>query len=713
MKIIKIMMFSFLIISSFVFPVTTTQAADVGTTAHEVAYDVLNAELITIDQKMSQNLLVSIPGAIHDFPYTNTFNISGFRKYEYAFTGATTLLIDSITSSDNNTLLPSKTSNNISLKRGNGGAKEVTLTIDYRLNWTFMVRELTVFGWVRVNDQFGPSNTFRKQIKVRLDYQPLDVRPRGNNTIEINSTVLPNIYNLIMINSAHGSVTGTYDFLTMPNFNQLGPVNVTGIFKDLVQSQRVLIPFTVVDTIKPYGTLRSPITLEAGDDPEIKSLFANYGDNSNLPITATSSIDFTTQRLGTFVFNASLTDTSNNQNVFYGSATLVDTTPPQLTANPQIVEAGNYPTYPLAPLVNVSDNYAYATFAYKHLDPLPDFTTVGDNLVRIQVEDQSGNASQIQVPIKISDTTPPTGAAVQQIVTLGGLLSDDPKTFIQQAQDNAGADKLSYRFIQKPDVSKIGFSTAIVRLTDQSANYTDISVPVFTKDKETIIQNNYALRAESFEYWENELPTIDNTDTFILTNAKAQAWNSQTGTDETAQIVVKSTDFKPNTGNYKAILDIQGTQKEIDIRVKDQKDLVDVTIPVKMLFGSADVSNNGSISSPSYKIKNNSSYGLDVSLNKIIENQAIDFELLAPDTAIVGGKNQAQLDLKILKPDGQETTLDYLTPAISPSLIGNLQANESLSLSFGGRYYGDYQGVKKPQYRFILDFKAKNKADKP
>ncbi|MCM6880833.1 hypothetical protein NE257_04430 [Enterococcus italicus] len=83
-----------------------------------------------------------------------------------------------------------------------------------------------------------------------------------------------------------------------------------------------------------------------------------------------------------------------------------------------------------------------------------------------------------------------------------------------------------------------------------------------------------------------------------MQESQSKAWELSSGNEISQQIKVIKHDVKPQFGSYTATIQLGNLTKDITINILDAKDLIDVTIPQKVIFGSTDVQ-NGKVSSPS------------------------------------------------------------------------------------------------------------------
>ncbi|OSP83753.1 hypothetical protein B9J76_12165 [Lacticaseibacillus paracasei] len=172
-----------------------------------------------------------------------------------------------------------------------------------------------------------------------------------------------------------------------------------------------------------------------------------------------------------------------------------------------------------------------------------------------------------------------------------------------------------------------------------------------------------------------------------MKQSQAQAWekNKQTPSEK---IKVITTDLKPAFGTYQATLTIGKLRKEISINVLASKNLIDLTIPKSLAFGSTDV-DQGQIVSPNYEIKNHAKTKVKVLLQQVKATSKSSIKLLHannPDPA--NASESARLFLK-----GNEKFAANKIPldeSTANQELGTLDDQAKTSVSLSGQYFGDY-----------------------
>lgn len=127
-------------------------------------------------------------------------------------------------------------------------------------------------------------------------------------------------------------------------------------------------------------------------------------------------------------------------------------------------------------------------YATKFLKPV-DTNKLGDYDIPIEIRQDQYTApnyflSEVNSKVKIVDTTPPKAEAIPQKVGLGDFFDKKIDELVKNIQDNSGSENVTGEITKKPDTSIVGKTSAIVTLTDPSANKTDITIPV------TVVEND-------------------------------------------------------------------------------------------------------------------------------------------------------------------------------------------------------------------------------
>ncbi|MED0974724.1 Ig-like domain-containing protein [Bacillus paranthracis] len=206
--------------------------------------------------------------------------------------------------------------------------------------------------------------------------------------------------------------------------------------------------------------------------------------------------------------------------------------------------------------------------------------------------DEAGNISEKSDRVTVKDTIAPTASPVTQVINIGDKLSDNPKEYVTNVNDNAGTSdgNLSYKITKKPDVSKIGYVEAEVTITDAAGNATKVSVPVFVKDDRIMIGNEAALQARDFVSVVDDVPTdVEQLKQFILKEAEVKAWELPGGADVTKEVQIADIGGLTNQiGDYTVTLKVKDVERKIKVSViGGNLELIDV--PQSISFGNVKV----------------------------------------------------------------------------------------------------------------------------
>ncbi len=210
----------------------------------------------------------------------------------------------------------------------------------------------------------------------------------------------------------------------------------------------------------------------------------------------------------------------------------------------------------------------------------------------VTATDAAGNVSEKSDAVTVIDTLPPTADPVAQVVILGESLSNNPKEYVTNVQDNAGVSdgNISYKVTKKPDVSELGYVEAEITITDAAKNSTRVIVPVFVTDGETVVGKEAALQARDFEVVVDEVPT-DNVAlrNLVLKEAKVKAWGIPGGADITSQVQILDKGGLTNqVGDYSVTLKVKDVEKTIKVSVIGGN-LELVNVPQNISFGEVTI----------------------------------------------------------------------------------------------------------------------------
>ncbi|WP_379946791.1 hypothetical protein [Enterococcus devriesei] len=682
------------IIGTLSFPVYSF-ASDSGATAGGVAKDATATEWNKLSNSLSQVLVPQNEGEVVNINYPTNFETqcTNWEMNEYNFTGPAKRIITKITSSDPYTVAPTYTDHSIQLKRGKGNSQQVRIDVEYDLEWSFRVEEKVAGVWYRVNDRIG-SVPQVDSFLVNVSSKKLNIVPKKNNTIELNlfnptdSSVMSNVNVLYQ----YGQVN--WYMKTKPDDTKLGKTIGTFAFSDSRDTILVDIPFTVVDTTPPSGTLINPIELELGQTADISNFFVSPPkDNGKQSVTIRPDSDPNSLGLGSHNFGVKLIDNLGNTASLSTTVIVKDTTPPKVISKDATIDYGG--TVTEADFIDhVSDNDINGpfSFSFDKSKPTPDNKKVGIQDVYLEVSDPSGNITKVQAKLTVNpDTVAPTGNGNLQMIPVNGSISANPLDVVTNLQDNDAISKITAKYIKIPDTSKIGLTDAKVELSDQNGNKSEVTVPVFVHDHHSIFDDQYVLSSQNFTVYSNQVPA-SKMEEWILQESQSKAWELSSGNEISQQIKVIKHDVKPQFGSYTATIQLGNLTKDLTINILDAKDLIDVTIPQKVIFGSTDVQ-NGKVSSPSYEVKNNSTAKLKVSLDKMQVDSSSTIDVIRANDIEPSGKDE-KVKLSLSSLEEFQFPMIELHPSVANQELGILNSQAVGGFQIKGAYYGKYQNTK-------------------
>ncbi|WP_088838892.1 pectate lyase-like adhesive domain-containing protein [Listeria sp. ILCC792] len=218
--------------------------------------------------------------------------------------------------------------------------------------------------------------------------------------------------------------------------------------------------------------------------------------------------------------------------------------------------------------------------------------------------DSAGNISEQSNFELVSDTTPPEANPITQTVQLGAPFTTDAKSLVENVFDNAGLEDLTYTIISEPDVSRIGHSTAVVRIQDRAANYRDFTIPVFVEDGSTSSNNDAMLTSTDFTILAQSVPATEaELDELIVTNGQVKAWKKPSGEDITDQVVIVNRGGLSSTpGEYDVKISVLGVERTIHVTVKAGT-LEFKEIPTDISFGNVTIKSKPQLVTPKNDVK--------------------------------------------------------------------------------------------------------------
>ncbi|EOT62376.1 hypothetical protein I583_01376 [Enterococcus haemoperoxidus ATCC BAA-382] len=168
----------------------------------------------------------------------------------------------------------------------------------------------------------------------------------------------------------------------------------------------------------------------------------------------------------------------------------------------------------------------------------------------VTATDAAGNVSDASDDQVVVDTTAPKAEAVKQALTLGDKLPAIDK-MLTNISDNAGTADLTMELTKTPDLSKTGYKTAEITLTDKAKNSLVVVVPITVKDKLTAMDSNNLLKADDFSALAIDLPeTAAEQKAFILKHGVVEAWDLGKGELINDKLVYNQGSLKKEPGVY-------------------------------------------------------------------------------------------------------------------------------------------------------------------
>ncbi len=170
------------------------------------------------------------------------------------------------------------------------------------------------------------------------------------------------------------------------------------------------------------------------------------------------------------------------------------------------------------------------------------------DLIKAYVMDKNGNKSLVSTAKVSKGEVPVLEVTSSKIVDFNS--SFNVKSLITKARDNEDGQNLIDKVVINGlvDTSKIGGYSIEYSLTDNDGNEVKAKSVVSVKGKNTIIIGDVAIDAQSFNILSKFVPTLTNSD--ILENSKAYAWNITTSDNLTSRIEIDKTKLKTIEGNF-------------------------------------------------------------------------------------------------------------------------------------------------------------------
>ncbi|MBO0441859.1 Ig-like domain-containing protein, partial [Candidatus Enterococcus ikei] len=185
----------------------------------------------------------------------------------------------------------------------------------------------------------------------------------------------------------------------------------------------------------------------------------------------------------------------------------------------------------------------------------------------VTATDAAGNVSVASDSQVVADTTPPKAEAVKQELTLGDKLPSIDK-MLANVSDNAGTAGLTIKQTRTPDVSKTGYKTADITLTDKAGNALVVVVPIIVKDALTAMDSKNLLKADDFSVLAIDLPeTAAEQKAFILKHGAVEAWDLDKGQLINDKLIYSQGSLKKEPGEYSITVTIGNLSRVFKVKL--------------------------------------------------------------------------------------------------------------------------------------------------
>ncbi|WP_207695453.1 hypothetical protein DOK67_0000051 [Enterococcus sp. DIV0212c] len=220
----------------------------------------------------------------------------------------------------------------------------------------------------------------------------------------------------------------------------------------------------------------------------------------------------------------------------------------------------------------------------------------------VTATDKAGNVSTNSATQLVADTIPPTAVPVKQVLTLGDPLPELSK-LVTAIADNAGAENVVVEQTKSPDLSKVGYTTAEITLTDAAKNKTVVIVPIVVKDAQTALDENNLLDARDFTIPAIYYPETEEAQKkFLLESSQASAWDIIKGKNIVEQITIDKKNLVKEPGSYNIAFQVGNIKKEITVKLT-AGDITFDHVPSSMSFGTPLIQSKKQLIKPTNNIK--------------------------------------------------------------------------------------------------------------
>ncbi|MGX7243710.1 toxin Cry1Ac domain D-VI-related protein [Enterococcus quebecensis] len=209
----------------------------------------------------------------------------------------------------------------------------------------------------------------------------------------------------------------------------------------------------------------------------------------------------------------------------------------------------------------------------------------------VTATDSSGNQSERSEILEVQDTLAPEAKPVLQILNIGDGLPP-VESLIMDLSDNAGADQVDIEITKQPDLSKPGYTEAILVLRDKAKNQLELTIPFFIKSEDTVDDGKTFLFGQSITVLAIDFPKEKEAQKqFILEHSKASAINMKTLENRTNEINLTFDDNIQQPGIYEATLNIDSLSKKIVLKLSKGKIEIE-DFPTDISFGTPTIQSN-------------------------------------------------------------------------------------------------------------------------
>lgn len=325
-------------------------------------------------------------------------------------------------------------------------------------------------------------------------------------------------------------------------------------------------------------------------------------------------------------------------------------------------------------------------FAAAHVDS---FQAAIDYATVLDVTDVEGTLRRLEIS-KGNDMTALKSLIDSTILVTSGSISYDVDTV---------------------DISQVGVYNVEITITKYDQIVNIVQVPVFVYDENSEISTfdeenplvGTMIHAKNFE--RKSLEVTGDLNFLVTGGSEYQAWD-QNGLIRTGEsIAFGGLTEIPLAGQYAITFTVNEFSKTIALTVSSENQMIDVSIPKTMFFGTLASTADQQIYSPEYTLTNQSDAPISVYVSKMmVIDVPSNFTLVSDESEFEMDKNQAVLNL-------HSNTESALVKGLNPQMLEthflDLLGNQKINMHFNGTYNGTYNTVLKPKYKMVLRFEYK------